>query len=88
MDFVEQLKQDGYIVSKSINCVAYIVYCCSAFVKIVQNEDGFKLFAIKDTELNKKFYDEYKDMNEEIYVNLRSYNNIIKMLKNLCKNYK
>lgn len=83
---IENLK-DKYIVCSSINMAAYLVYSCSPFVQII-DVDGYKMFCIRKTEQIEKFYVEYNDDYLDIYVNLLKYNRCIKMLKNLCKNYK
>lgn len=87
MDKIDKLKADGYIVSSSINAISYVVYNCNAHVKIVENEDGYRLFCIEDTVINRKYFNDYKEHYEDLNVSLMKYNNIIRMLKNLCKNY-
>lgn len=86
MDDIEVLK-DKYIISKSINAVAYVVYICNPHVSIVENDEGYKLFCIERNKETEKYYDEYKN-NEEIYLDIRKFSKIIKMLKRLCKEYK
>ncbi len=45
------------------------------------------MFCIEDTEINRKYFNQYKDKYEDLNVNLMKYNQVIKRLKNLTKNY-
>lgn len=83
MDEIELLK-DKYRISKSINAVAYVVYMCNPHISIVENNEGFKLFCFEKNKETDKYYDEYKN-NDELYLDIRKFSKIIKMLKKLCK---
>ena len=88
IDKIDKLKADGYIVSSSINAIAYVTYITGTEVSIVENEIGYRLFCIEDNETNRKYFNDYKENYEDLSVNLMKYNQIIKKLKNLTKNYR
>lgn len=88
MDKIQELKENN-LITNSIDCSAFVVLKTNADVSIVVNENGYKLFCIAKNDKTVQAYNTYKNWkdNNIINVNIREYNNIIKKLKNLCKDY-
>ena len=89
---IDNLKDD-YIVTKSINCVAYLLlFCNKDKVDIVECEDGLNVFIVKKTEDLFRAYKTYKYRTINCLAirvdDLQLYNNNIKYIKQMLREYK
>ncbi|MCD3223956.1 hypothetical protein [Clostridium botulinum] len=83
-----------YIVTKSIDCMAYILYATKLNYKMYINtteEDGSNVFTIARNKETEKAYSTYKDtaqMRKDLICNIHFYNYCIGKIKKITKIYK
>ena len=82
MDKIDLLKAQGNLVFSSINAIAFVLYNQPQNVQIVTGDTGYKMFMIRDNEVNHALMNEYHyNSGEGCFVELDKYNHLIKMLK-------
>lgn len=83
---------EGFILTKSLNCAAYIIYFNKQEIDFFTDRKTNKiLFKFADVDFNRRLYNKYKNImvNQGVtYMDMVKYNQIIKKLKETTRNYK
>ena len=87
MDNIDKIKSENKIVTASLNAAAYVMqYNSDCKVKIILS-GSYRMFEMENNFLNKKAYKEYKNDKNDLFVELRAYNKIIRYLKKLSRDF-